>query len=510
MDAKLLLVKSLTLLFRESQLADRSDNSSDLVRTVLENVKVSEIAIGLNTDREIILALKATILEMCNAPQDHVYDKDALLQRVKVNTGDNEKLYEAIVQGIDDELSEASVKRRVVNIRKTINNHFKEQQIESVLNSASLDFKFNREKIKDINQFITDVIAKLEPLQMNNGAKDPAVLNDLDLGDDSAMKELLDEMQKYNNGDGLYRTGWKAFDRMTQGGIRPGSFTIMNALQHKYKTGSSLSLFMQIALMNKPKTKDPNKKPLLLRITGEDEMALDIQFMYQYLKYDETRERVDIKDVSVDEMAMYIKARLQVNGFNIKLIRVDPTQWTYKSIFNKVIELEAQGYNIEVVLMDYLAQVPTIGCVNTGPMGTDLRDLFRRVRNFFAAKRIAFITPHQLSSDAKQLIRNGVPEDQFVKEIAEKGYTSGSKQLDQEVDLEIYQHIFKHNGKWYISFMRGKHRVPTIIENDSHKYFLLEFPFKMPIPSDREDEDRGLSRLPSASESLNNEYFSLG
>ena len=510
MDAKLLLVKSITLLFRESQLADRSDSSSDLVRTVLENVKVSEIAIGLNTDREVILALKATILEMCNNPQDHIYDKAELLQRIKVNTGDNEKLYEAVAQGIEDELSESSLKRRIVNTRKSINNHFKEQQIEAVLNSASLDFKFNREKIKDVNQFITDVIAKLEPLQMNNGAKDPAVLNELDLGDDSAMNELLNEMQKYNNGDGMYRTGWKGFDRMTQGGIRPGSFTTLNALQHKYKTGSTLSLFMQIALMNKPKTKDASKKPLLLRITCEDEMALDVQFMYQYLKYDETRVRVDVKKVSIDEMSAYIKARLQVNGFNIKFIRVDPTQWTYKSIFNKVIELEAQGYNIEVLLMDYLAQIPTIGCVNTGPMGTDLRDLFRRVRNFCSAKRIAFITPHQLSSDAKQLIRNGVPEDQFVKEIAEKGYTSGSRQLDQEIDLEIYQHIFKHNGKWYLCFMRGKHRVPTIISDDKLKYFIMEFPSGMPIPSDREDEDRALSRLPSASETLNSEFFSLG
>ena len=32
----------------------------------------------------------------------------------------------------------------------------------------------------------------------------------------------------------------------------------------------------------------------------------------------------------------------------------------------------------------------------------------------------------------------------FVKFVAEKGYYSGSKQLDQEVDLEIYIQIQKH------------------------------------------------------------------
>ena len=211
----------------------------------------------------------------------------------------------------------------------------------------------------------------------------------------------------------------------------------------------------------------------------------------------ETREEVRINDISVAEMALYVKERLQVNGFNIKLLRVDPTQWTYKNVCNKIIELESQGYSVEVLMLDYLAMLPTTGCNTSGAPGTDIRDLFRRVRNFCSSRNIAFITPHQLSTEAKQLIRTGVPESEFVKEIAEKGYYSGTKQLDQEVDLELYLHLFKNSGSTYISVQRGKHRIPTILP-DELKYFLLKFPKGMPIPENVNDLDHlPMRKVPS-------------
>jgi hypothetical protein len=55
--------------------------------------------------------------------------------------------------------------------------------------------------------------------------------------------------------------------------------------------------------------------------------------------------------------------------------------------------------------------------------------------------------------------------------------------LDQEVDLEIYIHLVKHNRETYLTVQRGKHRLPTVI-NDDLKYFILKFPKGMPIPED--------------------------
>lgn len=498
MDTKLLLIKSITLLYRESQLTQHLDSSIDLVRTVIDGVKIVENSIGVQTEKDIIVNLRNTLIEMLNNPIDYEYDLDILLQTIRLNVNGDDKLYDIIKQGLEHQLTEPNLKRTIVNLRRTINNYFREQQILNVLNSARYKFTNERDKIKDINQYISEVIGQLEPLQMMTGLRDPAILNEVDIGDEGQVSTIFQAVQKDNEGQSKLKTGWQRLNKMLQGGFRRGEFCVIGALQHKYKTGFTLSLFSQIALYNKPHMKDVSKKPLLLRISFEDDLELNMQFMYQLLKYEETRQPVIIKrnDPHHDEMASYIKQRLQINGYHIKMMRVDPTQSTYKHICNKIIELEANGYEVHMVMIDYLGMVPTTGCINSGPIGTDVRDMFRRIRNFCGPKDITVITPHQLAPDAKQLVRGGTPEDQFVKEVAEKGYWSGSKQLDQEMDLELHIHLFKHQKETYLSVQRGKHRIPTIV-NEEDKYFLLKFPAKMPIPSDIDDEDSSYSKLPN-------------
>ena len=339
--------------------------------------------------------------------------------------------------------------------------------------------------------------SKLEPYQVASNTKDPAIITELDLGDDRSLREILAEAQNLSTGSKGYVTGWQDFNKMIQGRLRPGECVVVGALQHKYKTGFTLSLFKQIAIYNKPLTVDPMKKPLLLRISFEDAMVNNVQFLYMNLKYNETGEMVDISDISVDEMSAYVKERMQKTGFHVKMIRVDPTQWTYRSIINKVIEFESQGYQIESLFLDYLMLVPTTGCITTGPAGTDMPDLLRRVRNFCAQRGILFVTPHQLSTEAKGLTRGLLPEDKFLSEISEKGYYAGSKQLDQEIDLELYVHKFKMNGANWLGVQRGKHRLPSEIEDDADKAFFLPFPKRMPIPDDVLGERIAVKKIPA-------------
>lgn len=119
-------------------------------------------------------------------------------------------------------------------------------------------------------------------------------------------------------------------------------------------------------------------------------------------------------------------------------------------------------------------------------------------------KNILLISCHQLSTEAKQLIRNGVPGIDFVKEIANKGYYEGSKQLDQVVDLELHQHIAKiSNNKFYLTVQRGKRRYPEIIPEDK-KYFMLPFPEKIPcIPPNIDYEGKYIGFKYSIEDSLN-------
>lgn len=508
MDEKVLIIKCIILLYKEGILNDTT-NSKEIVKRVLENIKQPEVSFGLSGDKEIINNLRNVAFEMANNGE-HEYHREDLLQTLRICTLSNDKLYKVIEDGLTKDDDDKTLKKAVLTTRKVINNYLREVQITDILAKASYAFKFQRDKISNSSEFISDLISQLEPLQVEKAATDAAIIEDIDIGNDESVIKIFDNIKTRMTGSSVYRTGWTDLNDMLQGGFRAGECVVIPALQHKYKTGFTLSLFAQIARFNTPQTKDLSKKPLLLRISFEDDLDLNLQFLYQYLKYNETKEPVYIDDVSVKDMAAYVKERLQVNGFNIKMLRVDPTQWTYKNLCNKVIELETQGYNIELLMVDYLAMLPTTGCNTSGPTGTDIRDLFRRTRNFCSQRGITFVTPHQTSTEAKNLIRTGVPESEFVKEIAEKGYYSGTKQLDQEVDLELYLHLFKHNRETYISIQRGKHRLPTILP-DEMKYFLLKFPRGMPIPEDVNDLDHvALRKVPSrAVTNASEDLFSL-
>lgn len=508
MDSKLLLCKAVTLLYRESQLPDNSDSSADLVRTVLEDVKVSDVGIGLNTDREVILALKATIMEMCTQTQDLIQEKSDLLQRLKVNCGDDEKLYEAFRQGIEDDLSETSLKRSIVNMRKAINNHFRDNKIGEVVNKASMLFKFNREKIKSTDTFIDDLIAQLEPLRIPIGAKDPAIINELDLSNTAEVQQAFRSVQESKNGSRVYKVGWPALNDMLQGGFRPGETWVFGGLQHKYKSGFNLSILAQVALFNKPYNTDPNKKPMILFISTEDSLNNSLQFLYQLLKYSETRTFIDISDTTEDEMTKYVQDTLQKNGFTFKMIHVNPTLWTYKNVCNKVIEYEAQGYVVEVLDIDYLYKIPKTGC-EAGIIGHDVMDQLSRVRSFCSARGTLFMTPHQLSTEAKRLLRTGIPEDSFVKELAGRGFFEGSSALDRIYDGCILIHLFKANKETYLSLILDKHRLPTVVDDDK-KYLIFKFPKGMPIPFSINGEDESFRKIKLAVSNTDESLFQFG
>ena len=497
MDNKLLLVKSITLLYKESLLPGRTENSNDLVRTVLENVKVTDVNLTINQNRDIEAALKRTALEMCENPSEYEYDKNDLLQRLKLNCFNDDNLYESFYQSIDPELSEASLKRSVINSRKSINNHFKEHQIDNILGKAYAEFRHNRDKIKDVNKFTAELISQLEPFQLSVSAKDPGIMTEVDLGDSGEVSKIFENIKASSSGDMVMRLGKQELNNMFQGGLRRGETVLVGALPHNYKTGFTLDIFESLALYNKPKMIDPTKKPLILRVSFEDSTETNIQFIYQTLKERETGEKVilgeqgEVSGASNDEMAAYVKQRLGVNGYEIKLLRVDPTKWTYMHLLNKILELEASGYEIHVLMVDYLGLLPTTGCL-VGPMGSDVRDMFRRVRNFCGGSRkILFITPHQLSPAAKQLFRDG--RHDFVKELPGKGYYDKCSTIDNEVDIEIFIHIEVIQGVSYLTIQRGKHRIPTIIPPEL-KYVAYQFHDIGGIPDDINSVNTGMRK----------------
>lgn len=493
MNNKLLLVTCISLLFRESQIKGPHENSATLVRELVNTIRLPELSLGLDQEKEVLEGLKNTAFVMCDSPVDFEFQADELLQRLKVICLTEERLYQSLVDGIQAELDQDVLARRCLNLKKTLKDYLKENTVVQIMHEAATKLKFRRGEITNMREFINEVSHKLEPFQIDVTSKDPAVISDVDLSDDNAVTAVFGEIKSQVTGTRLYRTGYQGINRMLDGGFRPGEQWVIGALQHKYKTGFTLSLFKQLALYNKPVPYNPKKKPMLLRISFEDTAALNFQFLYTNLKENETGVKPDIKGTSSEEMKAYVKEQLTINGWTVRVLHVNPSLWTYRDICNKIIELEADGFEIHVCMLDYLLKVPTTGC-DQGPAGIDIRNMYERIGNFLSARKIVGITPHQLSTEAKQLIRDGQLD--FVKRINGLGYYAGCKQIDQVVDGELYIHIEEVNGVAYLTVQRGKHRKDQVNKTKSeHLYYAFPFTKEGGILDDINKADSARKRV---------------
>lgn len=490
MNEKLLLVKSVMLLYRESLATNinKEDGSGVIIRKALEQIKKAEVNIGITREINVINSIKQEVIEMLENPPGYVYIKEDLIQRFKLLSGDDENLYEAFYDGFNIELDEFKLKQAILNDRRSLNAYNRSEELSKVISGMYGEFVHNRDKIHDIGKWAEGLRDKLEPFQARLDEKDPAITDEFDIENEVDVARVAKAMSEEISGELGFIFGWQDINEMFNGMLRRGECFVINAMQHNYKTGFSLSLFIHACLFNKPKLINPTKKPLLLRISFEDSVTLNLQFIYKYLYENETGTVIDEKDVAgiaPEVIAKYVKEKLLATGFNVKLMKVDPMCWTINDLFNKVIELEAQGYEIQLCMLDYLPKMPTTGCVgNNG--SEEYRNMLERTRQFFLKRKCLFITPWQISPDAKDLIRNGTSD--FVKLLPGRGYTAGSKQIDQVLDAELYIHIEIHKGISYLAIQGGKLRrivKPTLDKT----YRVLQFIPKGCIPWDLNKEN---------------------
>ena len=491
MNPKHLLVTSIVLLFRESQQSNLTENSGDIVRQVITEVKLPDHNLTLDEEKGILNNLISTAHMMCGNSVKHVYDPEELLQRLRLDCGEDQNLYQSFVDGISGELEDARLKARCLSFKRTLKEYFDHKKITEIVNKAAYTLKFKPEEIPNIRNFVEDVYGQLEKYRVKESTVDPAVISIMDFDNPDTLKAVAEGIKNREEGGSYFKTGFQLVNRQTGGlGVRRGELVVVNALQHDYKSGFSRAIFASIALHNVPVVKE-GKKPLLSIISFEDTNADIFEYLYKFLYENETLKPADISIISIDEMISYVIGRLKSKGWHIDIRHVNPYVWSYRNLCDYVNEKEAEGYEMQLCLVDYLMKLPTIGCDGTAG-GEALRNLFERTKAFFQAKNITLFTPHQISTDAKLMIREG--RNNFVKELPGKGYYAGSKQLDQVYDLEFFIHIEYVNGKAYLTVQRSKHRkvVQTPIE---HLYGVLPFNECGPLLMDVDGKDLSLKAV---------------
>jgi len=475
MDTKLLLIKCITLLYLESLIPNSATNSIELVNEVLGLVKLPDSYISGDFGKDPLIAIRETARSMASNPANTTYDKSDLLQRIRLNAGTDDRLYEAFVEGVHVEvLEEASLTNLCHMHRRALRDFAEQTKLKDLLKNVYTQTHYQAAAV-DFPHLIADLQEKLG--KFNFGAdkneKHPSEVTDINFEDPEAVKTVFLRGQETLDIRGVLRFGTQGMNRSYGiGGGRRGEFHLTGALAHNYKSGTELDKFRSVALYNKPLMFDPTKKPLLLRISFENPAEHDLMNLYRSLVEMETGLKVEIETTDPAAAAVYVIERMTASGYHIRMKHFDPTNFTYRDLFDLIESYEAQGFEIHFLSMDYLNMISKRGCAQ-GPAGVDIRDLFRRVRNFCSKKGIMVSTPHQLSPDAKRLFRQGM--DNFVQEVGGKGYYDGCTTIDQEVDYEMVQHIVRIGNEAYLTHYMSKHRRPGPIVRMEDRFWVYKF-----------------------------------
>ena len=470
MDPKLLLIKCITLLYKEAQL--KTIYSKELCLEAISFLKLPELDTEGHMGLTTIMALKEVINWMVNFPTTP-YDKTQFLQQLRLRTRDETYLFDAVTEAIQTE-DEQLIKEHIQYYKAVLQGFVDDKQVKNIVSGVYNKMCFETEY--DVKELIKELSKKLEPYMQNSiDRKHPSIVDSVSFSDPSEMETLLKKSKEEITAEGVLKTGYQGINRMlgSTGGFRRGEFATVYALKHNFKTGFTLNLFKHFALYNTPYMRDPNKKPLLLHISLENELPMNLLWLYCNLKENETGSECYIGHIEEKEAADYISHAMGVNGYHVDMIRLDPTKTKYDDIIALINNYEMNGFEVHAVICDYLSKLSKKGLDRNGPMGTEIRELFDIMRNFCAPRGITFITPHQMSTEALGVLRNN--PDEFVKVIANKGYIEGSKQIDQVVDLEFNLHIDKRfKNSPYLTVHRGKHRTVKITPEE-HLYCALPF-----------------------------------
>jgi hypothetical protein len=398
MDPKLLLVKILTLLYKESVSSDKSVRSGEIIKSVIATIKFPETGMDFDSSRETLHALRATAVWMCDCPVDHIFDRGALLQRIRLNASEDEILYLAFEQGIEGTVDDEDLKRQIVDTRLELRNYLTDIQVKDIIKKAYQRAHFNSGAgPTDPRAIAREIMSSLEPFTTAGGDEHvDGLVYSFDITDNDKVFELFDRAAAETSSDGILKLGWQGVNRMTGDhfGIRRGETVVVGALQHNFKTGFTMNVFKHVALYNKPWMRDPTKKPCLVHISTENDAHINMMWLYQNLMENETGVECDlspfkdpnpeVRKAAIIAARDFVQARMTQNGYTIKMYRFDPSSTTFYSITDTLDKLAQQGFEVHMLVLDYLNMCSKAGCINSGPTGSDIRDLFRRVRNYTA------------------------------------------------------------------------------------------------------------------------------
>lgn len=476
MDIKLFLVKSISLLYLESQIVGSTKTGGKpIVRELLSEIKLQESAAEHGSDRNTLNNLRTTVMWMLSSGDSETYDLDTLLQRLRLNVQGDETTYKALEKTIKHYADEQIPRKLALNLVREMKKFKARERLNEVLRKASYTVAFKDTEVEDWDSFILNTAQDLLSIDMDSDEhQDAAFLSTVNFADPASVETAFEDMEQTMSTDGIIKFPFKELNNLfgIQQGGRRGEFGLVNALPGNNKSGTLLDMFMGVCLYNDPFLFDPSKKPLVLLYSTEDDVPTIIQKIYIVLKQLEHGTVVSVRGLDPKVATAYVMEKLRARGWEVEIHRIQGSLMSYAKYIQHMEKYKAKGYEIAACFCDYLTMYNKDGCAS-GSTGDDLQDLYKHVREYTNPNKILHVTAHQLSTQAKEEKR--MNPGKFIRDMPGGGFYQGCKKLDTEVDWEIYVNKQVANDGSYLEYVWGKHRGVVQPTPEKAKYFVMRY-----------------------------------
>lgn len=272
---------------------------------------------------------------------------------------------------------------------------------------------------------------------------------------------------------GAFRLGLQGMTRMfgKVGGPVRGESMVICAPSHGYKSYMLSSLARWIAQYNEPPEVAPGKRPLIWMCSLENAAWRNACWIFrrmweiEYLRSSE--------GLSEEEILDYVTLKFQDFGWDLIIDRFIPDTFGYHEYVRRYENLEAQGFEIVVAVVDYMNKMK-----KDPNLSRDLgvRELYSQMVNYNGAHKTALFTAHQLNRTAAALKTIGT---QNIVRKYNTDMLADSTDVFREVDFLMFLHIEKVGKTAYLTMSRenGKHRHgdDTPIEDQYTAYAFTDF-----------------------------------
>ena len=451
----LLLIKVITALYLNDKANDDDKHIYDELKTIVAEIKPNKRAgDGLGSEDSIISSLRDTA-EWMIFNKDGGYNKTDIIQRLSINIQGNHEYLEIAKDSIDDTMTGDEARQRVFGIMKELKYSKKKNTLKNTIQKANSKINFSGDYV-EVGPFVNELVTELTNIHSGDANDINGLVNKVDFTNPNEVQKALEDSISKIKPEGCLKTGLVGLDKAAGGfGIARGELVDFGALTHNYKSSILLDLSINIPTLNDPWLWDPTKKPMILRISFENTVDLDIKTLYQNAIERQTGEKCDIENVVLSEASVFMTELLQSRGYTFQLEHYDPSNFIIYDLFKILNNYISQGYEIHAVIIDYL---PLIADNTFGDrLDVKIQKTYEMTRNFCNGKGIAVITAAQLSTQAQEESRAN-PYG-LAKKCSTGGWYMDCKSLHTKLDLEFIMHIIQHaDGKSYLNIARGKHR----------------------------------------------------